>query len=77
MNYISLNGLRQLVTIYQELGNYLPNFLYFYWSFREAEADNKKIKEILYEADRLSDFNLEIKNRQNERKNLENKNISD
>jgi hypothetical protein len=71
LNYLGLNGLLQLVKIYQNLVNYLPDFIRFYWSFREAGADNKKIKEILDVADRLADFNLEIKNRQNERKYLE------
>ena len=71
LNYLGLNGLHKLVNIHQELGNYLQDFIGFYWSFREAGADNKKIKEILDVAVRLADFNLEIKNRQNERKNLE------
>jgi hypothetical protein len=70
-NYLGLNGLTQLVNIYQELRNYFSDFNSFYWSFGEAGADNKKIKEILDVSDRLSDFNLEIKNKQNERKNLE------
>ena len=71
LNYLGLNGLHKLVNIHQELGNYLQDFISFYWSFREAGADNKKIKEILDIAVKLADFNLEIKNRQNERKNLE------
>lgn len=71
LNYLGLTGLTQLVKIHQELGNYLPGFTIFYWSFIEAGADSKKIKEILDAAERLADFNLEIKNRQEERKNLE------
>src|SRR5215211_3449734 len=46
LNYLGLNGLSQLVKIHQELGNYLLDFISFYWSFREAGANNKKIKEI-------------------------------
>ena len=68
LNYLGLTGLTQLVNIHQELGNYLPDFTSFYWSFREAGADNKKIKEILDVADRLADFNLEIKNKQKKEK---------
>ena len=71
LNYLGLNGLHQLVKIHQELRNHLSDLISFYWSFREAGADNKPIKEILDVADRLVDFNLEIKNRQNERKNLD------
>ena len=71
LNYLGLTGLTQLVRIYQELGKYLPDFISFYCSFNEAGADNKKIKEILDMANRLPDLNLEIKNRQNERKILE------
>ena len=71
LNYLGLNGLHQLVKIHQELRNHLSDLISFYWSFREAGADNKQIKEILDVADRLVDFNLEIKNRQNERKNLD------
>lgn len=71
LNYLSLNGLSQLVKMHQELGNYLPDFIFFYWSFREVGADNKKIKEILDIANRVTDLNLAIKNRQNERKNID------
>ena len=71
LNYLGLKGLTQLVKIYKKLGNYLPDFISFYWSFKESGADNKKIKEILDIANRLPDLNLEIKNRQNERKILE------
>ena len=71
LNYLGLNGLTQLVKIHQELRNYLPDFISFYWSFIEEGADNNKIKEILDVADRLHDFNLAIKNIQNERKNLD------
>lgn len=71
LNYLGLNGLNQLVKIHQELRNHLQDFISFYWSFREAGADNKQIKEILEVADKLADFNLEIKNRQIERTHLE------
>src|SRR5215212_10010560 len=47
INFLGLNGLTQLVKIYQELGNYLQDFISFYWSFRESREDNKKRKEIL------------------------------
>ncbi|HEY6588015.1 MAG TPA: hypothetical protein VIY98_06960 [Nitrososphaeraceae archaeon] len=71
LNYLGLTGLTQLVRIYQELGKYLPDFISFYWSFNEAGADNKKIKEILDMANRLPELALEIKRLQIERKNLE------
>ena len=71
LNYLGLNELHQLVNIHQEFGNYLPDFISFYWSFREVGADNKKIKEILDIANRVTDLNLAIKNRQNERKTLD------
>ena len=71
LNYLGLTGLTQLVKIYQELGKYLPDFISFYWSFIEAGADNKKIKEILDIANRVPELDLEIKRLQIERKNLE------
>ena len=71
LNYLGLRGLTQLVKIHQELGNYLLDFISFYWSVIEIGADNKKIKEILDVANRVTDLNLAIKNRQNERKNLD------
>jgi hypothetical protein len=71
LNYVGLIGLSQLVKIHQDLGNYLPDFISFNWSFREYGIDNKKIKQILDVSNRLSYFNLEIKNRQDERKNLD------
>ena len=71
LNYLGLNGLTQIVNIHQELGNHLPDFINFYWSFREGGADNKKIKEILDIANRAPELKLEIKRLQNERKNLE------
>ncbi len=71
LNYLGLTGLTQLVKIHQELGNYLLDFISFYWSVIEIGADNKKIKEILDVANRVTDLNLAIKNRQNERKNLD------
>lgn len=64
LNYLGLNGLHQLVKIYQELGNYLLDFISFYWSFREYGIDNKKIKQILDISNRLISFNLEIKTSQ-------------
>lgn len=71
INYLSLNGLRQLVNIHQELGNYLPEFISFYWSCREFGVDNKKIKEILDIANRALELKSEIQRLQFERKNLE------
>src|SRR5215213_8632801 len=71
LNYLGLNGLTQIVNIHQELGNYLQDFISFYWSFREGGADNKKIKEILEVADRISELNSELKRLQNESKNLQ------
>ena len=71
LNYLGLAGLNVLIKIYQELRGYLNDFISFYWSFREAGADNNKIKEILIVANRLADFNLEIKSKQNERKSIE------
>ena len=49
----------------------MPDFISFYWSFKEAGADNKKIKEILDIANRVPELDLEIKRLQIERKNLE------
>jgi hypothetical protein len=63
LNYVGLIGLSQLVKIHQDLGNYLPDFISFNWSFREYGIDNKKIKQILDVSNRLSYFNLEIKNK--------------
>src|SRR5918995_6467281 len=71
LNYLGLNGLTQLVNISQELENYLPDFISFYGSFREAGADNKKIKGILDISNRVSELNTEIKRLQNERNILE------
>jgi len=71
LNYLGLTGLTQLVKIYKKLDNYLPDFISFYWSFKEAGADNKKIKEILDIANRVPELDLEIKRLQIERKNLE------
>lgn len=71
INYLSLNGLRQLVNIHQELGNYLPEFISFYCSCREFGVDNKKIKEILDIANRALELKSEIQRLQFERKNLE------
>lgn len=80
INYLGLTGLTQLVTIHQELGNYLPDFISFYWSFREGGADDKRIKEILDVANRAPELKSEIKRLQDERKNIEiqiqNKNIN-
>src|SRR5918994_6494842 len=61
LNYLGLNGLHQLVNIYQELGYYLSDFIIFYWSFREVGTDNKKIKEILDVANRAPKLQSEIK----------------
>lgn len=71
LNYLRLTGLTQLVRIYQEIGNYLQDFIKFYWSFREVGATNKKIKEILDIANRVPELELEIKRLQIERKNQE------
>jgi len=71
LNYLRLTGVNQLVNIYQGLGNYLSNFISFYWSFREAEDDNKKIKEILDIANNVHELKSEIKRLHNERKNLD------
>jgi hypothetical protein len=37
-----LTGFNDLAKIYQVFGNQLNDFFNFYWSFREAGADNKK-----------------------------------
>jgi hypothetical protein len=71
LNYLGLNGLNQLVNIHQGLGNYLQDFISFYWSFKENGVENKKIKEILDIANRVPELNFEIKRLQNERKNLD------
>jgi predicted DNA-binding protein YlxM (UPF0122 family) len=71
INYLGLKGLTHLVKIHQDLGNYLPDFISFYWSFREEGADNKKIKEIFDISNRVPSLKSEIKRLQNERNILE------
>ena len=47
LDYLRINGLHNLVKIYQQLGNHLQDLLKFYWSFIEAGVDNKIITHIL------------------------------
>ena len=71
LDYLRLNGLNNLVKIYQELGNHVQDLSKFYWSFREEGVDNKIITHILNIADDIPDLEHKIKHLQDERKDVE------
>ncbi len=72
LDYLRINGLNNLVKIYQQLGeNHLQGFVKFYWSFIEAGVDNKIITHILSIADDMPDLEHKIKQLQHEIKELE------
>jgi hypothetical protein len=71
LDYLRINGLHNLVKIYQQLGNHLEDLLKFYWSFIEAGVDNKIITHILDIANEIHDLEHKIKQLQAETKGLE------